>query len=78
MAFRAHLVLLIRQRGFANAADVAWEITKRLRRQGFEAYVSSIDRPEPSERRRSRATSQRKKASPRAREDKAQPSSARP
>ncbi len=64
MAFRAHLVLLIKERGFANAAHTAWEITKRLRRGGYEAYVASIDRPEPSSRQRPRATSQRKKASP--------------
>ena len=78
MAFRAHLVLLIRQRGFANAAHAAWEITKRLRRQGFEAYVASVDGPEPSARQRPRATSQRKKASPRTREDKASPLAVRP
>jgi hypothetical protein len=65
MAFRAHLVLLIKERGFANAAHVAWEITKRLRRGGLEAYVASIDRPEPPSRQRQ--TSQRKKASPRKR-----------
>jgi hypothetical protein len=62
MAFRAHLVLLIKQRGFANAAHVAWEITNHLRRRGLEAYVASIDRPESPGRQRPRPTSQRKKA----------------
>lgn len=62
MAFRAHLVLLIKQRGFANAAHIAWEITNRLRRRGLDAYVASIDRPESLVRQRPRSTSQRKKA----------------
>ena len=62
MAFRAHLVLLIKQRGFANAAHTAWEITNRLRRRGLEAYVASIDRPESPVRLRPRSASQRKKA----------------
>jgi hypothetical protein len=62
MAFRAHLVLLIKQRGFANAAHIAWEITNRLRRRGLEAYVASIDQPESLVRQRPRSTSQRKKA----------------
>lgn len=62
MAFRAHLVLLIKQRGFANAAHIAWEITNRLRRRGLEAYVASIDRPESPVRQRPRSRSQRKKA----------------
>jgi hypothetical protein len=66
MAFRAHIVLLIKQRGFANAAHTAWEITSRLRRRGLEAYVASIDRPESAVRQRPRLTSQRKNiASPR-------------
>ena len=65
MAFRAHLVLLIRQRGFANAANMAWEITKRLRRQGLEAYVASIEPPEPSARQRTqRARLPRKERNP--------------
>jgi hypothetical protein len=64
MAFRAHLVLLIKQRGFANAARIAWEITNRLRRRGLEAYVASIDQPESAVRQRLRSTSQRKKAVP--------------
>lgn len=62
MAFRAHLVLLIKQRGFANAARIAWEITNRLRRRGLEAYVASIDQPESPVRQRPRSTSQRQKA----------------
>ncbi len=61
MAFRAHLVLLIKQRGFANAARIAWEITNRLRRTGLEAYVASIDQPAPSVRQRPRSVSRRKK-----------------
>jgi hypothetical protein len=65
MAFRAHLIVLIKERGFANAAHVAWEITKRLRRGGLEAYVASVDRPGPPAGRRQ--TPQRKKASPRKR-----------
>ncbi len=64
MAFRAHLVLLIKERGFAKAAHAAWEVTNRLRRGGYEAYVASIDRPEPASRQRPRTTSQRRKASP--------------
>ena len=62
MAFRAHLVLLIKQRGFANAAHTAWEITNRLRTRGLEAYVASIDQPESPVRQRPRSTSARKKA----------------
>lgn len=67
MAFRAHLVLLIKERGFANAAHIAWDITKRLRKGGHEAYVASIDRPESPARQRPRAMSKLKKASPRRR-----------
>lgn len=64
MAFRAHLILLIKQRGFANAARIAWDITNRLRRRGLDAYVASIDRPESPMRERPRSTSHRKKAVP--------------
>jgi hypothetical protein len=62
MAFRAHIVLLIKQRGFANAAHIAWEITNRLRRRGLEAYVASIDRPESPVRQGPRSIPRRKKA----------------
>ncbi len=63
MAFQAHLILLIKERGFANAAHVAWEITERLRREGHEAYVASIDRPgPPAKRQRPRGTTSSSKS----------------
>lgn len=45
MTFQAHLILVIKERGFTNAAHVAWGITDRLRKAGHEAYVASISRP---------------------------------
>lgn len=45
MAFQAHLILVIKERGFTNAAHVAWGITDRLRKAGHEAYVASITQP---------------------------------
>ena len=54
--FQAHLILLIKERGFSNAARVAWDVTERLRKEGHEAYVASIDPPgPPAKRRRPRA-----------------------
>ena len=45
MVFQAHLILLIKERGFAKAARIAWDITERLRKEGHDAYVATIDRP---------------------------------
>ncbi len=61
MAFQAHLILLIKERGFGNAPHVAWEITEHLRKEGYEAYVASIERSgPPPKRQRPRATPQPK------------------
>ena len=43
MAFQAHLVMTIRERGITRATRVAWEITERLRDEGHEAYVVAVD-----------------------------------
>jgi thioesterase domain-containing protein len=57
--FQAHLILLIKERGFSNAARVAWDVTERLRKEGHEAYVASIDPPgPPAKRRRPRSVPQ--------------------
>ena len=43
MAFQAHLVMTIRERGITRATQVAWEVTERLRDEGHEAYVTSVN-----------------------------------
>jgi hypothetical protein len=43
MTFQAHLVMTIRERGITRATQVAWEVTERLRDEGHEAYVTSVD-----------------------------------
>lgn len=42
MAFQAHLVMTIRERGITRATQVAWEVTERLRDEGYETYVTSV------------------------------------
>jgi hypothetical protein len=42
MAFQAHLVMTIRERGVTRATQVAWEVTERLRGEGYETYVTSV------------------------------------
>ncbi len=68
MTFQAHLILVIKERGFTNAAHVAWGITDRLRKAGHEAYVASISRPKSSlpkrPRRRPKSQSRGKQESP--------------
>ena len=44
MAFQAHLVMTIRERGLTRATRVAWEVTDRLRNEGHEAYVVTVDK----------------------------------
>lgn len=44
MAFQAHLVMTIRERGITRATRVAWEVTERLRNEGHEAYVVAVDK----------------------------------
>ena len=44
MAFQAHLVMTIRERGLTQATRVAWEVTGRLRDEGHEAYVVAVDK----------------------------------
>lgn len=57
MAFQAHLVLTIRERGITRATRVAWEISERLRDEGHEAYVVAVDKIGlPPKRRRPKAT----------------------
>ena len=36
MAFQAHLLMTIRERGITRATQVAWEVTERLRDEGHE------------------------------------------
>jgi hypothetical protein len=67
MTFQAHLILVIKERGFTNAAHVAWGITDRLRKAGHEAYVASINRPKSlakRQRRRAKSPSKGKTESP--------------
>lgn len=65
MVFQAHLVLLIKERGFAKAAQIAWDIADRLRKEGHEAYVASIDRPgSRAKRQRLRGTPGKTKTEP--------------
>ncbi len=67
MTFQAHLILVIKERGFTNAAHVAWGITDRLRKAGHEAYVASITPPKSlakRPRRRTKSTSKSKTESP--------------
>jgi hypothetical protein len=67
MTFQAHLILVIKERGFTNAAHVAWGITDRLRKAGHEAYVASITRPQSlakRQRRRTKSQSKSKTESP--------------
>ena len=44
MAFQAHFVMTIRERGLTRATRVAWEVTGRLRDEGHEAYVVAVDK----------------------------------
>ncbi len=44
MAFQAHFVMTIRERGLTRATRVAWEVTERLRDKGHEAYVVAVDK----------------------------------
>ncbi len=44
MAFQAHVVMTIRERGITQATRVAWEVTERLRDEGHEAYVVAVDK----------------------------------
>jgi hypothetical protein len=43
MVFQAHLVMTIRERGITRATQVAWEVTERLREEGHETYVTSVN-----------------------------------
>ena len=43
MAFQAHLVMTIRERGITRATRVPWEVTERLRDEGHKAYVTSVN-----------------------------------
>lgn len=52
MAFQAHLVMTIRERGIMRATQVAWEVTERLRDEGHEAYVVAVDKIGPASKRR--------------------------
>lgn len=64
MAFQAHLILIIKERGFTNAAHVAWGITDRLRKTGYEAYVASISQPKSLTKRQRRRTKSPSKSKP--------------
>jgi hypothetical protein len=64
MAFQAHLVMTIRERGITRATRVAWEVTQRLRDDGHEAYVVAVDKIGVGPRRR------RPKGSPKPRKRK--------
>jgi len=44
MAFQAHLIMTIRERGLTRATRVGWEVTERLRDEGHEAYVVAVDK----------------------------------
>jgi hypothetical protein len=44
MAFQAHLVMTIRERGITRATQVAWEVTERFRDMGHEACVTSVNK----------------------------------
>ena len=44
MAFQAHLVMTIRERGITQATRAAWEVTDRLRNEGHEAYVVAVNK----------------------------------
>ncbi len=52
MAFQAHFIMTIRERGFPQATRVAWEVTEHLRDEGHEAYVVAIDKIGPASKRR--------------------------
>jgi hypothetical protein len=52
MAFQAHFIMTIRERGFTRATRVAWEVTERLRDDGQEAYVVAVDKIGPGSKRR--------------------------
>jgi hypothetical protein len=52
MAFQAHFIMTIRERGFTRATRVAWEVTERLRDEGQEAYVVAVDKVSPASKRR--------------------------
>jgi hypothetical protein len=62
MAFQAHLVMTIRERGITRATQVAWEVTERLRDEGYETYVTSVNTIGPvPKRRRPKAAAQPRK-----------------
>ena len=63
MAFQAHLVMTIRERGITRATQVAWEVTERLRDEGHEAYVTSVNTTggAPKRRRPKRAPKSQKR-----------------
>ncbi len=55
--------MTIRERGITRATQVAWEVTERLRDEGHETYVTSVNNigPAPKRRRPKRAAQPRKR-----------------